>query len=462
MIKKLFIKENETIKKVMKVIDSNSLGIAFVVDEKKVLKGTVTDGDIRRALFAGRDKNSPVKEIMNTRPFVIEEGLKDSDAVREILLQVKDRGKIFNPYHFLKVPVVDKAKRVVSLAIFDFNINRPNYLSRNKKISKGLVKKVLVVGGAGYLGSVLCSQLLKSGYIVKILDVLAFGDKPLQELKKSRNLELTIGDVRDTTLLPKLLKDIDAVIHLAAIVGDPASMKDPEDTISTNYLATVNLAQACKYYQINRFIFASTCSVYGEGSDKLDEDAQLNPVSLYARSKIESEKGILDLADDNFSPVIFRMATLYGLSPRMRFDLVVNAFAKKATLEGKITIFGGDQWRPFLHVEDAARAYIQCLETSLSRLAPVFNLGSNEQNYQIKEIGEMVKKIFPNVIIEIKIKGDIDGREDRRNYNVIFDKIETELGFKVNKKIEDALVEISRALQTGIIKNPNLHIYYNF
>jgi nucleoside-diphosphate-sugar epimerase len=244
---------------------------------------------------------------------------------------------------------------------------------------------------------------------------------------------------------------------LAAIVGDPASNVRPTETIETNVLAAQALASACKLHHINRFLYASTCSVYGVGGNFLDEDAPLNPISLYARTKIESEKIILGMGDDYFSPTILRMGTLYGYSPRMRFDLVVNTMSMKSFLDQKIQVFGGRQWRPLLGVGDAADVYIRCLEANLEEVGNrVFNVGSDDQNYMIDEVAEIIGETLGN----IPISRD-NSNLDARNYRVSFARLAQTVGFKPQQTIQLAAQDIFEKLSSGIIRNPTQKIYYN-
>jgi nucleoside-diphosphate-sugar epimerase len=317
-----------------------------------------------------------------------------------------------------------------------------------------------VVGGAGYLGVVLCRKLLKEGYKVRVLDLLLFGAEPIQDLLNHKNFEFMEGDMRNISVIVKALWGVDAVVNLAAIVGDPACSTTPEAAIETNYLANKVLTEACKYHQINRFIYASTCSVYGvmEGEKELDENSPLNPVSLYARSKIQSEEGILSLEDENFSPTILRMSTLYGYSPRMRFDLVVNTMTKTAVIQNKIIVHnGGKQWRPLLHVEDAADAYMKCLKAPFEHIkGAVFNVGSNKQNYQIRQIAEAVKRCVPKAKLEIQ-----ESNNDARNYLVSFSRIEKLLNYRVSSDLENSIKRIKRAIESKEIENVDDARYYN-
>jgi len=251
------------------------------------------------------------------------------------------------------------------------------------------------------------------------------------------------------------------VVHLAAIVGDPACKLDAGETITINYLATKMITEVCKYSQINRLLFASTCSVYGASktpSTPITEESGLIPVSLYAEMKIKSEIAILEAVDDNFSPTILRMATLYGMSPRMRFDLVVNLFSAQATSHETIKIFGGNQWRPLLHVDDAAEAYMLCLKAPIEKIrGQIFNVGADRENYTIVTVGETVKRVIPDAKIEMR--KDIT---DERNYSVSFKKIAKTLGYTPELTIADGIAEIKRAIEARSVGNYKDKIYSNY
>lgn len=319
-------------------------------------------------------------------------------------------------------------------------------------------KRVLITGGAGFIGSILVSRLLKSGYKVIVLDRLMFGVDPLKHFMKNPdpNLSIIIGDIRNEDDVNRALDFADAVIHLAAIVGDPACAADSDLAVNVNFNATVRLADMCKKRKIRRFIFASTCSVYGVGKqDILDEESEVNPVSLYAETRLYGERGILSLADQNFSPVLLRLGTLFGLSPRMRFDIIINYLTQKAEKEKKISIFGGDQWRPLLHVEDAARAFQTVMESPIAKIEnQIFNVGLI--NMQIKDIGKKIQDNIPGTELEI-----IEKLSDKRSYNVKFDKIKATLNFQAEKSIESGILEISKALKEGVITDPSDKKYYN-
>ena len=322
--------------------------------------------------------------------------------------------------------------------------------------------KLLLIGGGGYLGTVLAGRLLESGYEVRILDSFIYGKKSVQIFNGDKRIEIIEGDIRNIETVNKTMNGIDSVIHLAAVVGDPASVERPEQTVETNHLASLVLAQVCKMKGIQRFIYASTCSVYGIGKEVLDEDAPLNPVSLYAKTKISSELGILGMMDDNFAPTIMRMSTLYGWSPRMRFDLVVNTMTMTSFTEKKINVFGGEQWRPLVHVKDAAESYIKVLESDVDKMrGKVYNVGSEEQNYKIKEVSEIIVESIrklPEKKVELNIQKT---NTDARDYRVSFKRIQDELGFKVTHSISDAALEIYGKLDSGEIKDPKQKVYYN-
>ncbi len=319
-------------------------------------------------------------------------------------------------------------------------------------------KRILVTGGAGYIGSILVKRLLKSGYKVIILDKLMFGVEPLKNFLKdpNPNLSIIVGDIQNGDDVKRALENADAVIHLAAIVGDPACTADSDLAVKVNFNATLRLADLCKKRKIKRFVFASTCSVYGIGKQNvLSEDSDVNPVSLYAETRLYGERGILSLSDQNFAPVLLRLGTIFGLSPRMRFDIIVNYLTQKAIRENQISIFGGEQWRPLLHVKDAAQAFQIAMESPLEKVEKqIFNVALD--NLQIKEIGSTIKKLFPQAKVHT-----LDKFDDKRSYNVSTQKIQSILNFSPHQSLEDGIMEMAAAIQNGAIKDPTDRIYYN-
>jgi len=445
------ITRGETLREAMNVLDSKGKGIAIIIDENKEFLGIITSGDIRTAIINGVSPDCQVEKVMNNNPFYAEESNEEEIYKNSEIIKKFPEGGV------IKIPVLNKYRRLVNILSLSININK----KLEKEVEKeNYVKKVLVVGGAGYLGSVLVRKLIDKGYQVKVMDNLTYGDSPIKELYNNKNFEFLKGDIRNINEVVEAIKGVDAVIHLASIVGDPAGSINPQQTLESNYFATKSLAEICKYNQINRFIFASSCSVYGatETEELLDENSKLNPVSLYAEIKIRSEKDLLKMTDSNFSPTIFRMATLYGQSPRMRFDLAINVLTAKAIFDKTITIFGGEQWRPFMDVEDAAEAYIKCLEAPIYKIkGSVFNIGGNNHNHKLIEVGEKIKQIIPNA--ELKVDRE---SQDKRNYKVSFNKAEEILNFKPRKNIEIGINEISDMLNKGVIADYKDKVYNNY
>ncbi|MBI2463486.1 NAD-dependent epimerase/dehydratase family protein [Candidatus Peregrinibacteria bacterium] len=455
-LKNILIKDVASIKEAMRNIDQFGLRMVFVVDKNNTLLGAVSDSEVRKAIIKGIDIKGKISNILNKNPIILEEkDRKNPYQVNKIIRELYERmpGSEY-------ILAVDKKHRPSEL----IHLRELNLKSRasGKKTHRG--KHILIVGGAGYLGTVLCLQLIKSGYRVRVLDSMLYGDygmKKVVKQTKNKNIEVIVGDARNISTLVRALTDIDAVINLAAIVGDPACKDKPEMAIETNYLANKALADACKYQQINRFIYASTCSVYGQSDEdkELDENAPLNPVSLYARSKIQSEESLLSMKDENFSPIILRMSTLYGYSPRMRFDLVINTMTKDAVKNKQINVFGGGKhWRPLLSVDDAAQAYIKCLEAPLEKVkGEVFNVGSSQQNYRIIDIAKMVHTLVPGSQLMVEKSSD----NDPRNYMVSFAKIEKLLKFKARHSVERAIQQMKQVILGTEIEDVNHPQYYN-
>ncbi len=316
-----------------------------------------------------------------------------------------------------------------------------------KQTDEDKARKVLLVGGAGYIGSALLPMLLEKGYHVRLLDLFLYGAEPIRDFLHHPSLEIMRADFRQVDKVVEATKNMDAVIHLGASVGDPACALNEDLTIEVNLMATRMIAEVAKGSGVSRFIFASTCSVYGACDEVLDEHSVLNPVSLYARSKIASERVLLSLSDSNFAPTVLRFGTIYGLSGRTRFDLVINLLTAKALVEGQITIRGGDQWRPFVHVHDAALAVFKTLEAPFSLVKnQTFNVGSNEQNYTIYQIGKIINQFVPAAQIV-----DQGPDTDRRNYRVNFNKIRDILGFAPAWVVEKGVAQVIEAIESGKI-----------
>ena len=314
---------------------------------------------------------------------------------------------------------------------------------------------ILVTGGAGYVGSHLARKLLDNGHRVRILDGFWYGHHGLEEILDHPKLELIDGDIRDQTTLAAAAKGAKGVVALAAIVGDAACDLNPQETMEINYEATRHTLRACQASGVRRLVFASSCSVYGaNGRELLREGSHLNPVSLYARTRIMSEELLFREAGD-LEVVILRLATVCGVSPRMRFDLMVNTMTACAAKQGTIRISGAKQWRPHLHVKDAAEAFKLAVEVpNLKR--EIFNVGSDGQNFTVGEIAEKVAEHLPGVELQHLPNGS-----DARSYRVSFERIESTLGFRGSQTVDDAIVEVSRLLEAGTIPDYTDEVFYN-
>ena len=287
--------------------------------------------------------------------------------------------------------------------------------------------RILLTGGSGYLGSVLTRKLLTNGHHVRILDNFLFGKGSLKDIQDNKKLELVTGDIRDLSIVGKSLKNIDAVIHLASIVGTQSAELDSKVSTEINFMATRNIAELCKIYKIKQFIFASTCSVYGAQPDRLiAENSEVDPMDSYGLSKFQSERAILQTYD---YPTILRLGTLFGASHRMRFDLAINLFIAQAMNKEKMTVFGGEQWRPFLHVDDAAEAFSFAVE---NKMEGTYN--AVWKNLTINQMAKDVKKLIPS---QVELSKDI---VDKRDYRVSGKKLER-FGFKAKKDIAYAAKE---------------------
>ena len=436
------------IREAIGTIGRSRFGEAVVVDADGRHLGGISIADMRRLLISGVSESDPIGAYpVKFTVSLASQDLADPQRVEAVLADARLAGA-----HY--VPVVGPTGEVADVTSVD-DLQRT--LGQTTDAAPATREKILVVGGAGYLGSVLTRKLLAAGYSVRVLDSFIYGRRALEELVGNEHLEIVEGDMRNIHTCVTALDGVSGVVLLAAIVGDPASKVRPAETIETNVLATQALASACRLQHIPRFIYASTCSVYGVGDDMLHEESPLNPVSLYARTKIASEKIILDMGDDYFCPTILRMGTLYGDSPRMRFDLVVNTMAMKSYTDRTINVFGGTQWRPLLGVEDAADVYVACLQADLKDVGnQVFNVGSNEQNYQIDQIAEMIGAALGNIPIQRD-----DSSLDARDYRVSFAKIEAAIGFRPHQSIAGQARTIYARLEQGTIKDPAQKIYYN-
>jgi nucleoside-diphosphate-sugar epimerase len=312
---------------------------------------------------------------------------------------------------------------------------------------------ILVTGGAGYVGSHLTRKLLARGYRVRVLDSLMYGHHGLEDFGPRPDLEFMPGDVGAERDLVRAVKGARTVVALAAIVGDAACDVDPSRTMAINYESTRHLLAASRDAGVERLVFASSCSVYGaNGNDLLHEHSHLNPVSLYARTRIMSEESLLNQRD--IEVIILRLATVCGVSPRMRFDLMVNTMTACATAQGTIRVTGAKQWRPHLHVRDAAEAFRLAVEAPLPA-ERVFNVGSDGQNFTVGEIAERVAQRIAGTHIDYAPNG-----HDLRSYRVCFDRIHSVFGFQPELTVDDAISEVEELMSSGAVadfRNEQFH-----
>jgi nucleoside-diphosphate-sugar epimerase len=315
---------------------------------------------------------------------------------------------------------------------------------------------VLVVGGAGYIGSLLVELLLEKGYRVRVLDCLLYGDEPLRPVKHHPGFELIVGDCRNIQDVVRAVRGVESIIDLAAIVGDPACDQDRGPALETNYAATRMLIEIAKGHGASRFLFASSCSVYGATDVEMDENAAVQPISLYGQTKVDSERALLEARSDTFHPTVLRFATVFGLGYRPRFDLVVNLLTAKARQEGVITIYNGQQWRPFLHVRDLVEATVRVLEAPARLVSgEVFNVGDGRLNHTLTEVAAVIRDVFPDVRVE-----HVDN-SDHRNYRVNFDKLLGRTGFRARYTLRDGVEEIRKAFDERLITDFTDLRYHN-
>ena len=325
---------------------------------------------------------------------------------------------------------------------------------------RGKPEHVLVTGGAGYIGSLLVDELLRRGKRIRVLDALLHGIVPsLLAAWGNPSFEFIRGDVRDDAARAGALEDVDAVVHLAAVVGDPACAREPELAREVNLEATRNLLDDATCAGVDRFIFASTCSNYGrrDNGSLATEDDDLSPVSLYAETKVAAELDIL--GRNGAGPRVatcLRFATVYGTSPRMRFDLTVNEFTREVALGRELVVFGEQFWRPYVHVRDVAEAVAMTLEAPPETVAgQVFNVGGTRENYRKLDIVDLLKDRFDAPVVKFVHKD-----EDPRDYRVSFEKVKDAIGFEVRRTVGNGIDEVASLVRTSMV-DPYDALYCN-
>lgn len=316
---------------------------------------------------------------------------------------------------------------------------------------------VYVTGGAGYVGAVLVPKLLAAGYAVRVLDLFLYGEEPLAAVSAHPALTLIKGDLRDRALLERTLPGCDAVIHLACISNDPSFELDPALGKSINFDAFEPLVQVARDSGVKRFIYASSSSVYGiKEEENVTEDLPLEPLTDYSKFKAMCEEVLARYQSPEFTTVTIRPATVCGYSPRLRLDLTVNILTNHAVNRGKITVFGGEQRRPNIHIEDITDLYVDLLSRPVEQVAgQVWNAGY--ENHKVREIAQIVRKVVGEQVEIVT-----EPTDDLRSYHISSKKIERDLGFVPKHTIEEAVRDLVAAFKAGLIPEPMTDIrYYN-
>ncbi len=321
-------------------------------------------------------------------------------------------------------------------------------------------RPILVTGGSGYVGAPLCRLLIDRGRTVRALDSLAHGQDDVAESLERAGVELIRGDIRDPQLRAAAVDGAGAVVHLAAIVGDPACARDPALSHEVNVVGTRALLGDARAAGVRRFLFASTCSNYGRMADPttpIDEDGELAPVSLYAEQKVQIEQMLLAGEHSDIANTCLRFATVYGVAPRMRFDLTVNEFTRDLWAGRDLEVFGEQFWRPYVHVRDAGRAMMTVLDAPLEQVAgQVFNVGRSGENYRKLDLVEQIQQRVDTGSVSY-VRRD----EDPRDYKVSFDRIRERLGFETLRTVPDGIEEVIAALSAGTYPDPFSPSYRN-
>lgn len=306
--------------------------------------------------------------------------------------------------------------------------------------------KVVVTGAGGYIGTQLVRDLVAAGDEVLAIDRFFFGEEPISEFKNNKNIKILKKDIRDID--ENDLKNYDAVCDLACLSNDPAGEIDPKLTFQINRDGRIHVAKIAKKAGVKKYILSSSCSVYGQGEEEqLSEKSATNPISVYAKSTLEAEQENLSLNDNDFSVTALRNATVFGLSTRMRFDLVVNLMTLTAFQKNRIIVMGGGlQWRPLVHLSDVSKAFITVIKAENKKVSgEVFNIGFD--NFQIKNLAYLVREQL-SMNIDIDLAPD---DADKRDYNVLFDKAFNQIGFKATTDVSEGISEIYKALKSGSV-----------
>ena len=444
-INKYCISYKKKIIDVIQLFEKSKTNILIVVDSKKKFVGIVTSTDLRRGILRGLSNSSPLKSIINQNPLLLKEKINENKISNIIS---SDRfNKIDPPF----IPILNKENKPIKIVNKDL-LNIDQHDLNNKKVKT----KILLIGGAGYIGSILAKKLLKQNYQVTIFDKFIYqSQQEIRKKIKSNNLKLVKGDSRRIDEVFEVIKKNNVVVHLAELVGDPLCEVKPSKTYEVNFLASIAISNICKNLPISKFIYISSCSVYGSNNKLLTEKSEINPISVYAKLKVLCEKALIRNSGEFCKPCILRLGTVYGTSLRPRFDLVINLFASRVANNLPIIVTGGDQWRPFIHVNEVCLAIINIIKAKREKVnGQIFNLTSF--NSRIIDIAKKFKRIFPKTKLLIK-KSSID----KRNYKVSSLKAEKMINFKSKVKLTHGISDLVNYVKKNKIRNINKKKYIN-
>lgn len=446
--RKFCINQDKKIIDALKMIEKSGVNLLLATNEQSKFLGVISSSDLRRAFINGYQKMSSLKKIINYKPLYLKDDI-DENQISDIISSTK-----FNNINPPLIPILNKKNIPYRL----LNKNEINLPLIKQKLPISLKQRVLLIGGAGYIGTNLTKKLLLKNYPVTIFDKFVYLSKgKIKKELASKNLLLISGDTRNINQTFEAVKKNDIVIHLAELVGDPLCEKRPSKTYSVNYLASMMISNICKNLGISKFIYISSCSVYGARNDEKfsDENSAINPLSVYAKLKALCEKTIIRNLGEYCRPCILRLGTVFGGSLRPRFDLVLNLFSGLIAKNKKITINGGDQWRPFIHVDDVCDTIIKIIELDKSKTnGQIFNLSS--YNYKLSDIGKIIKKIYPKTKIIYS-----SSSLDKRNYKALSIKAKKILNFKPKVSLKKGIQDLVKLIKKNKINNLNNKKYLN-